>query len=194
MTTLLFATHNANKAIEIARQLPKGIALKTLTDLDIHEEIPETGDTLEANAKMKSEYLVKLGHNAVFADDTGLEIEALNGEPGVYSARYAGLQKNSEDNMDKVLENLKNASNRQARFRTVISLYWNGKFHQFEGIVEGEILTKRTGEQGFGYDPIFQPKEADCSFAQMTLDQKNKISHRGRAIQKMLDFLSQNEA
>ncbi len=189
MRTLLFATHNPNKAKEIAKQLNGKIALKTLTDLNIHEEIPETGETLQENAKMKSSFLVSLGHKGVFADDTGLEIEALNGEPGVYSARYAGEQKDSEDNMDLVLEKMKGLENRKARFRTVISLYWNDAFYEFEGIVEGEILNERQGGEGFGYDPIFQPSGFNRSFAEMSMSEKNEISHRGRAIKKMLDFL-----
>ena len=149
----------------------------------------ETGNTLQANAKMKSQFLVDLGHENVFSDDTGLEIESLNGSPGVYSARYSGIEKDSEANMDLVLENLKGKTNRKARFRTVISLFWNNQFHEFEGIVEGEILEERHGDDGFGYDPIFQPAEFNRSFAQMTMEEKNEISHRGRAIKKMLHFL-----
>jgi XTP/dITP diphosphohydrolase len=191
MITLLFATHNINKANELAPQMPFSIDLKTLDELGIHEEIPETGSTLEENARMKTDFLVKLGNDAVFSDDTGLEIEVLNDEPGVYSARYAGEEKDSEKNMDLVLHKLEGKINRKARFRTVISLYIDGTFHEFEGIVEGQILPKRKGLKGFGYDPIFQPDETTCSFAEMSMEEKNKISHRGRAIRKLLQFLKQ---
>jgi XTP/dITP diphosphohydrolase len=187
--TLIFATHNQNKAMEIATQLPFSVELTTLSELDYHEEIPETGSTLEENARIKSEFVAKKFGENCFADDTGLEVEALNGEPGVYSARYAGDQKDSEANMDLLLQKLEGIENRNAQFKTIISLYWEGTFYQFEGIVKGKILKERKGVKGFGYDPIFQPDEAQCSFAEMDMSEKNKISHRARAIDKMLKFI-----
>ncbi|MFT5582305.1 MAG: XTP/dITP diphosphohydrolase [Psychromonas sp.] len=187
---LIFATHNLNKAKEISNQLKDTIQLMTLNDLNLTEEIPETGSTLSENAKIKSSYVVERFKMNCFADDTGLEIEALNGEPGVYSARYAGLQKSSEGNMDLVLKNMEGKTQRNAQFKTMISLYWDGEFYEFEGIVEGQILTERTGKDGFGYDPIFQPNESKLSFAQMTMEEKNLISHRGRAVKKMVDFIN----
>lgn len=186
---LIFATHNPNKAMEIAAQLPFSIELTTLTELNYLEEIPETGSTLEENARIKSEFIAHMFQENCFADDTGLEVEALNGEPGVYSARYAGEDKNSEANMDLLLMKLEGVENRNAQFKTVISLYWEGNFYQFEGIVKGKILKERQGEKGFGYDPIFQPDESNCSFAHMEISDKNTISHRGRAIQKMIQFI-----
>lgn len=189
---LIFSTHNKNKAEEIANQLPEQFELLTLTDLNWHEEIPETGTTLEENARIKSQFVADQFKLNCFSDDTGLEIEALNGEPGVYSARYSGEDKNSEANMDLVLEKLKGSENRNAQFKTIISLFWQGEFYEFEGIVKGKILLERQGEKGFGYDPIFQPNEADCSFAEMEMSEKSKISHRGRAIEKMLKFLNSN--
>ncbi|MFT7345105.1 MAG: XTP/dITP diphosphohydrolase [Lentimonas sp.] len=187
---LIFATHNLNKAKEISNQLKDTIQLMTLNDLNLTEEIPETGSTLSENAKIKSSYIAERFKMNCFADDTGLEIEALNGEPGVYSARYAGLQKSSEGNMDLVLKNMEGKTQRNAQFKTMISLYWDGEFYEFEGIVEGQILTERTGKDGFGYDPIFQPNESKLSFAQMTMEEKNLISHRGRAVKKMVDFIN----
>lgn len=190
---LVFATNNAHKLEELRNMLGNNFELLSLKDVECFDEIPEDQDTLEGNASQKSHYLVdKLGVNC-FADDTGLEIEALNNEPGVYSARYAGAQRSSEDNMNKVLEKLQGNTNRNARFRTVISLIIDGKEFQFEGIVEGEILTERSGNEGFGYDPIFKPKGYDISFAEMDMLQKNKISHRGRAVQKLVDFLKENK-
>nr|WP_321407379.1 non-canonical purine NTP diphosphatase [uncultured Carboxylicivirga sp.] len=186
---LVFATNNINKLKEIQASIGSGITLKSLSDIMCFNDIPETSDTLEGNARQKAEYIYsKYGVNC-FADDTGLEIEALNGEPGVYSARYAGPQRNAEDNMQKVLELLSTETNRNARFRTVISLIIDGKEYQFEGIVDGIILNKKTGIEGFGYDPIFQPIEHTKSFAEMSLLEKNKISHRARAIQKLVEFL-----
>ncbi len=186
---LIFSTHNAHKAEEIAAQLPDGIELVTLTDLNWHDEIPETGSTLEENARIKSQFVADQFDLNCFADDTGLEVETLNGEPGVYSARYAGEQKNSEDNMDLLLQKLEGQTNRNAQFKTIISLYWKGQFYEFEGIVKGKIIHGRKGNKGFGYDPIFQPNEAECTFAEMELQDKSKISHRGRAVEKMLEFL-----
>lgn len=189
---LIFSTHNQHKAEEIAAQLPENIELVTLSDLNWHTEIPETGSTLEENARIKSQFVVDQFKMNCFSDDTGLEVEALNGEPGVYSARYAGIDKDSEANMDLLLQKLTGIENRNAQFKTIISLFWNGSFHQFEGIVKGKITLERSGNKGFGYDPIFHPNEANCTFAEMDMAEKSKISHRGRAIAKMLLFLSEN--
>ena len=190
MIEIIFASHNQNKTREIQQKLPSEMRVKSLKDIGWTQEIEEIGSTLEANARLKTQAIVdKLGL-ACFADDTGLEIEALNNEPGVYSARYAGPQRNDEENMDLVLQNLANVSNRKARFRTVISLYWKGEFHSFEGIVEGTILREKVGNQGFGYDPIFQPVRHTRTFAQMSLEEKNELSHRGRAIQNLIDYLT----
>ena len=161
----------------------------SLKDIGCAEDIPETNPTLEGNASQKAFYVYdKYGYNC-FADDTGLEIEALNGEPGVYSARYAGEEKSAEANMQKVLGNMKEINQRKARFRTVISLVIDGKEEQMEGIVDGHILEEKKGDEGFGYDPIFQPDGYDQSFAEMELTEKNKISHRGRAVQKLVAYL-----
>ena len=186
---LLFVTHNAHKAREIQSIVPDQIRIQTLGDVGITAEIPETGLTLEANAKMKMKFVADLLNVNCFADDTGLEIEALNGQPGVFSARYAGEQRSSIDNMAKVLNNLKQHTNRKARFRTVISLCWKGETYQFEGSVDGEIVTDEMGTDGFGYDPIFKPIGSTLTFAQMSLEQKNQWSHRARAMEKLIDFL-----
>lgn len=187
---LVFATNNQHKVDEVQKMLPEAIQLLTLSQVNINEEIPEDYPTLEGNALQKARYIYeKYGHSC-FADDTGLEIAALNNEPGVYSARYAGEQKNSEDNIDKVLANLGTTANRKACFRTVIALIIEGKEYLFEGRVDGDILTERHGDKGFGYDPIFRPEGFAESFAQMPLDAKNAISHRGRAVAKLVDFLA----
>ena len=186
---LVFATNNKHKLEELQAILGDQFTLLSLTDIECFDEIPEEQPTLEGNASQKAYYIYdKFGMNC-FADDTGLEIKALNGEPGVYSARYAGEDKNSEANMKKVLEKLTKINEREARFRTVISLVIDGEEKQFEGIVNGEILTKKRGDSGFGYDPIFKPEGFDQSFAEMGLEDKNKISHRGRAVQKLVDYL-----
>jgi len=186
---LVFATNNQHKLQEIQQLLGDTIKLLSLADIECTDEIPETGDTLEANALQKSTYIYeKYGKNC-FADDTGLEIDALNGEPGVYSARYAGKDKDAEANMQKVLTKLNAENNRKAKFRTVISLIIDGQELQFEGQVNGQILKERSGKQGFGYDPIFQPDGYNHSFADMAIREKNKISHRGRAIEKLIAFL-----
>lgn len=187
---LIFATQNQNKVKELQRLMPKSIELLSLKDIGCDDDIPETAPDLQGNASQKSNYVVKKFNVNCFADDTGLEIEALNNEPGVLSARYAGEQKNSNDNMDLVLEKLQNVSNRKARFRTVISLILNGKEYIFEGEAKGEILKQKCGTDGFGYDPIFKPKGYDITFAEMSLDEKNKISHRGKAVRKLVDFLT----
>lgn len=190
---LVFATNNEHKIHEIKKLLGNSIELLSLKDIDCEEDIPEDQQTLEGNAAQKSFFIYnKYGVNC-FADDTGLEIEALNGAPGVYSARYAGVERNAQNNMDLVLDKLSIIKNRKARFRTVISLVIDGHETQFEGVVEGHILKEKRGHTGFGYDPIFQPEESDLSFAQMPLEQKNKISHRGRAVQKLVKYLTQIE-
>jgi XTP/dITP diphosphohydrolase len=186
---LVFATNNKHKLEELQALLGDKIKLLSLKDIACFEDIPEEQPTLEGNANQKSTYVFeKFGYDC-FADDTGLEIDALNGEPGVYSARYAGEEKSAEANMEKVLQNLTEINNRNARFRTVISLIIGGKEEQFEGFVEGEIIKDRKGGEGFGYDPIFQPKGFDTTFAEMDLKEKNKISHRGRAVQKLIKHL-----
>ncbi|MGE5393492.1 MAG: non-canonical purine NTP diphosphatase [Candidatus Saccharibacteria bacterium] len=188
---LVFATNNQHKLHELRHLLDDSIELLSLNDIGCDEDIPEEKDTLEGNAAQKSFFVYdKYGINC-FADDTGLEIEALNGEPGVYSARYAGEAKNAENNMNLVLDKLSIINNRKARFRTVISLVIEGQETQFEGIVQGHILREKRGTTGFGYDPIFQPEESNLSFAEMSLEEKNKISHRGRAVQKLVDYLMQ---
>ena len=188
---LVFATNNQHKLEELQAILGNKFRLLSLKDIGCDEDIPEEQPTLEGNASQKSHYVYnKFGYNC-FADDTGLEIEALNGEPGVYSARYAGEAKSAEANMEKVLDKLAKINNRNARFRTVISLIINGKETLFEGIVNGEILKEKKGDSGFGYDPIFMPGGFDKSFAEMEMAEKNKISHRGRAVQKLVDFLDE---
>ena len=188
MKKLVFATNNINKLKEIKFAI-NNFEVIGLKDLDVDEEIPETGNTLKANSLQKAKYIYdKTGLNC-FADDTGLEIDYLNGRPGVYSSRYAGLHSSSEDNMKKVLDELGLQTNRKAKFRTVIALIYNGKEYFFEGQVEGEILKDRKGKDGFGYDPIFKPKDFNLSFAEMTIQQKNKISHRGIAVRKLINYL-----
>lgn len=185
---LVFATNNQNKLKEIAALLPESIQLLGLADIGCHEDIPETAPDLEGNARLKSEWVYeKYGYNC-FSDDTGLEIKVLNGEPGVYSARYAGEDKSPEKNMDLVLKKLEGEKDRSARFRTVISLIIEGEEIQFEGEVKGEITLTKSGAEGFGYDPIFQPEGMDKTFAEMTQAEKNSMSHRGRAIQKMINY------
>lgn len=191
---LIFATQNQNKVKELQQLMPSHIELLSLKDINCDDDIPETAADLQGNASQKSDYVVKKFNVNCFADDTGLEIEALNNEPGVLSARYAGLQKDSNDNMDLVLDNLKNKSNRKARFRTVISLVINGEEHLFEGEAKGEIIAQKCGVDGFGYDPIFKPEGYDVTFAEMSLADKNKISHRGKAVRKLINFLESYNA
>jgi XTP/dITP diphosphohydrolase len=188
--TLVFATQNDNKAKEIQSLLPQNIVVKTLKDIGCDEDIPENQPDLKGNALDKAKYVVDHFNSNCFADDTGLEIEALNGEPGVYSARYAGPEKDSQKNMDLVLEKLKDQSNRTAQFRTVIALVLDGETHFFEGIVKGEIREERAGGDGFGYDPIFEPENCGRTFAEMSMEEKNTMSHRGRAIEKMVAFFN----
>jgi XTP/dITP diphosphohydrolase len=186
---LIFATQNQNKVDEIQTLMPNGIIVKSLKDIGCFDDIPETAETLEGNAIQKAEFIAQKFHVNCFADDTGLEVAALNGEPGVFSARYAGETKNADANMDLLLNKLKNESNRNAQFRTAIALIINGELHTFEGKVEGEIRKEKSGTGGFGYDPIFEPENRGITFAEMELTEKNKISHRGRAIEKMISFL-----
>jgi XTP/dITP diphosphohydrolase len=189
MEKLIFATNNNHKLTEV-KQMLKGIfEVIGLQEAGINENIPENENTLEGNAKTKAVYVYNKLKTNVFADDTGLEIEALNNEPGVYSARYAGNNKNSQDNMNKVLQKMQNITNRKARFRTAICLILNGTEYTFEGIVNGKILETPAGNAGFGYDPVFQPDGYNISFAQMDAAEKNKISHRGKAIKKLTNFL-----
>ena len=187
---ILFATSNKNKAIEIQKLIPEGFEILTLNDIDLQEEIPETSNTIEGNAVQKTNFIVENFGIDCFADDTGLEIEALKGEPGVYSARYAGEEKDSNKNMELVLKKMEGFSNRKARFKTVISLSLDNKSYLFEGIVEGNIRKDKIGNLGFGYDPIFEPENIGRTFAEMTIEEKNTISHRGRAFEKMIHFLN----
>jgi len=186
---IVFATNNKHKLEEIQQLIVGKINLLSLKDINCNDEIPEDFFTLEENASQKSHYIFDKYNLDCFADDTGLEIEALNGKPGVLSARYAGDSKDTEANMRKVLDDLKGKKNRKARFRTVISLIINKKEYLFEGIVNGEILESKTGKDGFGYDPIFKPIGYSESFAEMSLEQKNLISHRAIATRKLVDFL-----
>ncbi len=186
---LVFASNNKNKIREIQNMLPAAIEILSLEAIGCHEEIPETADTIEGNAILKANYVTqKYGYDC-FADDTGLEVAVLNGAPGVYSARYAGGQKNAEDNMDKLLSELKEKTDRSAQFKTVIALNLNGKQQLFTGIVEGEITHERKGTEGFGYDPIFRAQGGDRTFAELTLAEKANISHRGKAVKQLIDFL-----
>lgn len=187
---IVFASNNKNKIREIKNQLPSTIELVSLEDIGCTEDIPETASTIEGNAILKADYVTTHYQLPCFADDTGLEIEALNGEPGVYSARYAGEAKDSNANMELVLRKLDNVTNRNAQFKTVIALNINGQQHLFTGIVKGTITEQKTGEEGFGYDPIFQPTAHDKTFAQMSLTEKSKISHRGKAVEELISFLN----
>ena len=187
---LVFASNNLNKIKEIQSILNGSIQLLSLEDIGCHEEIPETADTIEGNAILKANYVTeKYGYDC-FADDTGLEVKALNGEPGVYSARYAGEQKNADDNMNKLLDALKNEDDRSAQFKTVIALNLNGAQHLFTGLAKGTITLNTTGNHGFGYDPIFQPVNYNETFAELSADVKNKISHRAKATEQLIDFLN----
>ena len=190
---LVFASNNKNKILEIQSMLPDTIKILSLESIGCHEEIPETAETIEGNAILKANYVTSNYGYDCFADDTGLEVDSLNGEPGVFSARYAGEQRNADDNMNKLLEALSDKNNRKAQFKTVIALNLNGKQHLFTGIARGEITLEKTGNQGFGYDPIFKPEEYQETFAQLSLDVKNKISHRGKATLQLIDFLKGNK-
>ncbi|UGU16335.1 non-canonical purine NTP diphosphatase [Sinomicrobium kalidii] len=186
---LVFATHNRNKLHEVQALLPDYITLLSLDDIGCTEDIPETSDTIEGNALQKADYVrEKYGYDC-FADDTGLEADALNGAPGVYSARYAGEAKNAADNIEKLLYELRDENNRTARFKTVIALHLNGKQIFFEGIVEGSITRQKSGNGGFGYDPVFLPKGYKKTFAELPLEVKNTIGHRGKAVKQLIDYL-----
>ncbi|CAN1487205.1 COG0127 Xanthosine triphosphate pyrophosphatase [Flavobacteriaceae bacterium] len=186
---IVFASNNKNKILEIQSMLPNSIQIVSLESIGCLEEIPETSETIEGNAILKANYVTENFGFDCFADDTGLEVEALNGEPGVYSARYAGEQRNADDNMNKLLDELADKTNRTAQFKTVIALNLNGKQYLFEGIASGEIIKEKIGFGGFGYDPIFKPTNYDETFAQLSLDIKNEISHRGKATKALLEFL-----
>jgi len=190
MQQLVFATNNAHKLEEVQAKVGDRFKIVSLDDIACHDDIEETGLTFNENASIKSRYIYQRYNLNCFGDDSGLEIEALNNEPGIYSARYAGKHGDHEANIDKVLNNLKNETNRKARFRTVISLMWNGKEHFFDGIVNGTIRHERCGAAGFGYDPIFQPDGYDVTFAEMSMNEKNRISHRGRAVDLLINFLN----
>lgn len=190
----VFATHNAHKVSEVQAMLPASLQIRSLTDMGFKEDIPETADTLQGNALQKAQYVYERCHCDCFADDTGLEVDALQGRPGVYSARYAGEGCSFDDNVRKVLKELENIplEQRTARFRTVVALIWQGKTYYFEGKVEGLMTLERHGVEGFGYDPIFLPDGYDQTFAEMEAAEKNRISHRGRAIQALVSFLEKN--
>ena len=190
---ILFATSNKNKLKEIQSLLPSFIKLLSLEDIELNEDIPETSSTIEGNALQKTDYIVQYFGIDCFADDTGLEVEVLNGSPGVHSARYAGEGRDDQDNRNLLLKNLEGVSNRSARFKTVISLYFKKKQYLFEGIVNGSIATEENGEMGFGYDSIFIPENETRTFAEMTLTEKNAISHRAIAFSKMVSFFRENE-
>ena len=187
---LVFATNNRNKLKEVQDMLPNSIKLLSLEDINCFDEVEETELTLEGNAKLKANYITENFGYDCFADDTGLEVDALDGKPGVHSARFSGEPRDSERNMQKLLSELQDKSDRNAQFRTAICLNIKNQQFLFEGICKGEILTEKKGEKGFGYDPIFKPEGYSESFAEMTSEEKNKISHRGIAIQKLVDFLS----
>jgi XTP/dITP diphosphohydrolase len=187
---IVFASNNAHKVEEVRAKLPASFKVLSLREVIGDVDIPETGTTLDANAAIKARYLYERTGKNCFADDTGLEITALDGEPGVYSARYAGEGCSFDDNMNKVLRNMAGKADRSARFRTVICLILDGKEHYFSGEVKGQMLEQRVGEKGFGYDPIFQPDGHAETFAQMSMEQKNTISHRGKAVAQLVEFLS----
>jgi len=189
MKEYIIATNNKHKVEEISQALGDTIKLVTLRELGCREEIPETSDTLKGNAQQKAQYIYNKFGKDCFADDTGLEVDALDGRPGVYSARYAGEGCSFDDNVDKLLDEMDGKTNRKARFRTVICLIEDGKEYFFEGKCEGAILTERYGRGGFGYDPIFIPSGYGESFAEMSLEDKNEISHRGLAVKKLVDHL-----
>jgi XTP/dITP diphosphohydrolase len=187
---LVFATNNINKIKEVQILIPKHIKLLSLEDIGCFEDIPETQNTIEGNAIQKANYIKEhYGHDC-FADDTGLEVACINNEPGVFSARYAGEQKNSNDNMDKLLKKLEKKSDRRAQFKTVIALNSNNEIKTFTGICIGEITKTKHGNNGFGYDPIFKPNNYNFTFAEMNLDLKNKLGHRGKAVELLVHFLN----
>ena len=188
---LVFATHNQNKFKEVASMLPKHIELLSLTDIGCTEDIAETAETIEGNALLKAKYVKEKYQLDCFADDTGLEVTKLNGDPGVFSARYAGPENNAEANMSKLLSKLKGADDREAQFKTAIALTMHNSETLFLGICEGEITQTKQGDGGFGYDPIFKPNGFDKTFAEMTLAKKAEIGHRGKAMRKLINYLSE---
>jgi len=191
MKDWVFATHNKNKLIEIQQIIGNSLKIIPLNDIGCNEDIPETQDTIEGNALQKAEFVYNNYKINCFADDTGLEVETLNGAPGVYSARFAGENASYNDNVEKLLNLMQHKENRQAQFKTVIALIYNGKKHLFEGVVKGTILKEKRGHGGFGYDPIFMPENAQFSFAEMSADEKNIMSHRGIAMRKLSEFIKQ---
>ena len=186
---LVFATHNQNKFKEVQALMPDYIELLSLTDIDCNEDIRETKDTIEGNAILKANYVMDNYNYNCFADDTGLEVDALDGKPGVYSARYAGEQRDSNDNMDFLLKNLEDKENRSAQFKTIIALVTDKEKILFSGICRGEIIKEKRGQKGFGYDPIFVPEASKKTFAEMSQDEKAEHSHRGKAIRELIDYL-----
>lgn len=189
---LIIASQNQNKLVEFKKILGDKINLFSLSDIGLNQEIPENEKTIKKNAMFKAKFVNTQTGKNVFADDTGLEIDSLNGEPGVYSARYSGVDRNSDKNIELVLRKLKNKANRNSRFKTIISLIIDGKSVNFEGVVEGKITEEKRGSNGFGYDPIFQPNGYASTFGEMSLNEKNKISHRSIAINKMVQYLKEN--
>ena len=189
---LIIASQNQNKLVEFKKILGDKINLFSLSDIGLNQEIPENEKTIKKNAMFKAKFVNTQTGKNVFADDTGLEIDSLNGEPGVYSARYSGVDRNSDKNIELVLRKLKNKANRNSRFKTIISLIIDGKSVNFEGVVEGKITEEKRGSNGFGYDPIFQPSGYASTFGEMSLKEKNKISHRSIAINKMVQYLKEN--
>jgi XTP/dITP diphosphohydrolase len=187
---LVFATNNPNKLKEVQSLLPHHIELLSLTDIGCFEDIPETQNTIKGNAIQKATYIKEIYGYDCFADDTGLEVEALKGAPGIYSARYAGEHRDANDNMHKLLDNLKDKNNRSAKFKTVIALHYKGQLHTFTGICKGEITVEKRGTHGFGYDPVFKPKGYNKTFAELSLEEKNKIGHRGKAMLQLVAFLN----
>jgi XTP/dITP diphosphohydrolase len=192
MIQIVFATNNQNKLKEVQAQLPDEIKLISLKDIGCYEDIPETQKTIEGNAIQKANYIKMKYNKDCFADDTGLEVMALNGAPGVHSARYAGPEKNSKKNIEKLLSSLEKTANRSAQFKTVIALHYKGELIQFEGICEGKITRTAKGSGGFGYDPIFKPLVKDKTFAELTLKEKNEIGHRGIAVAKLIAFFNKH--
>jgi XTP/dITP diphosphohydrolase len=187
---LVFASNNAHKIKEMQSMLPDSINILSLEDIGCFEEIPETADTIEGNAILKADYVTKNYGYDCFADDSGLEVDVLNGAPGVYSARYAGEQKNDASNIDKLLKTLNGNTNRKANFKTVIALNFNGQQHLFTGLVDGEITLEKKGTNGFGYDPVFLPLGFDLTFAQISQEEKAQLSHRGKAMKQLINFLT----
>ncbi|EGV44034.1 non-canonical purine NTP diphosphatase [Bizionia argentinensis JUB59] len=187
---LVFATNNSNKIKEVQQLIPDHITLLSLKDIGCHVDIPETQNTIEGNAIQKVNYIIEHYGYSCFADDTGLEVNALNGEPGVYSARYAGAQRNADDNMNKLIKSLENNEDRRAQFKTVVALHLNGKLKTFTGICKGTITETKSGTDGFGYDPIFKPEGYTKTFAEILMEEKNQIGHRGKAVKQLVEYLN----